>query len=63
MPNKNDKSDLVQFFGVAAALIFGLGWLLSYGFALAKKEYGDDLEKMDARITNYVCQKWSQARE
>ena len=62
MPNKNDKSDLVQFFTIMAAIVAGFVWLLSWGWARAAKEYGDDAKKIDARITEFAREKWNMAR-
>jgi hypothetical protein len=60
MPNKNDKSDLIQFFGVGFGIIFGLAWLLSFGYTQAEKRYGGEVKKIDAKISKYVWREWQE---
>ena len=57
-------SDLAQFFGVVGGIILGLVLLLSCGYAQAEKRYGREvrasIRMLDAKISDYVAQKWNE---
>jgi len=62
MPNKNDMSDLAQFFGTIAGMVFGLVLLLLLGFVLTEKKYGKSIRALEAKISDYAAQKWNEGK-
>lgn len=62
MANKNDLSDLAEFFLVSLGIIAGIFALASYGWAMADKKYGKEVRFLEACVSSYVRQQWDEAK-
>jgi len=63
MANKNDKSDLIQFFFFTALTIVGLFALARYGLSLIDGKY---INMLDAKISgyeDYIKRQWEAGAE
>jgi|GEM_PF-2731005 len=58
MVNKNDTSDLANFFGTAAGIICFIVAFLIFSFILVDNKYGQMIRFYYAKISDYAHRQW-----
>jgi hypothetical protein len=58
MANKNDTTDLENFFLTLTAIICTLAVFVFFCLALAAKLYGAPLVALKAQLSSYIQQQW-----